>query len=377
MSKKDYYSTLGVSKGASTAEIKKAYRKLAMKYHPDRNPDNKEAESKFKEAAEAYETLSDDKKRSQYDQFGHEGYKNAQQGGGGHHNMDFDDIFSNFGDIFGDMFGFKQQARRTGPVPQQGHPIRRSVTISLKDSYLGLTTTLSYYRAVSCSGCSGQGVKNKSDISSCRPCHGTGQIVRQSGFFQSREVCQACRGQGFTMKNPCADCNGQSRKQAYENYTIKIPAGIDNGAEIRYPGKGDAGVYGGPTGPLQVRVTVTADKHFKREGQNLISSVMLTYPQLVFGCQVEITNLDGSKITIKIPKGTPVGKEIVIPGKGFKNARIKNSPSGNLIIITQCHIPTRLSSTAKEQLQNYSETVGTNVNEQEGFISSLFKKFLG
>jgi molecular chaperone DnaJ len=379
MSKKDFYSILGVSKDASTADIKKSYRKAAMKYHPDRNPDNKEAESKFKEAAEAYETLSDSDKRSKYDRFGHDQYQNHQQGGGGgggHQGMDFDDIFANFGDIFGDMFGGgQQQARQSGPTPQRGHDLAKNITVSLKEAYIGVETTISYYHAVVCTGCKGQGVKSKADISSCRPCNGMGKVQYQRGFFAQIQHCSACQGQGFSIKNPCKDCNGQSRKQEYEKLSVKIPQGIFDGATITHRGKGDAGVYGGPAGALKLRVTVTPNKDFKREDDDLVSSAMLTYPQLVFGCQIEIKNLDDTTITVKVPKGSAVGKKIVIPGKGFKNVHTKNI--GNLVIITQCHVPTRLSADAKKELQKYSEIVGTDVSQQEGFISSLFKKFLG
>ena len=378
MSKKDFYSILGVSKDASTEDIKRAYRKAAMQHHPDRNPNNKEAEAKFKEAAEAYETLSDNDKRSKYDQYGHDQYQNAQQNGGHtNQNMDFEDLFSHFGDLFGGAFGsaHKNQTRRSGPTPQQGHSLGKNITISLKESYLGVETTISYYHAIVCSGCSGQGVKNKSDISTCKSCRGSGQKVYSQGFFQQVVHCSACQGEGFAIKNPCSDCKGQSRKQEYENFAIKIPKGIANGEKITFRNKGDAGVYGGPAGDLLLQVTVAQDKHFSREGDNLISSALLTYPQLVFGCQIEIKNIDDTTITVKIPKGSPVGERIIVPGKGFANPRTKNI--GNLVIITQCHIPTKLSESAKKQLQDYSEHVGTNVSQQEGFISSLFKKFLG
>jgi molecular chaperone DnaJ len=379
MSKKDYYSILDIPKNSSIADIKKAYRTAAMKYHPDRNPDNKEAEAKFKEVAEAYETLSDQSKRSQYDQFGHDRYQNTQQNsGGGHHgDASFDDIFSNFGDIFGDLFKNQrqQQPRASGPNPTQGSDVPKNITISLKESYLGVETTISYYRAVACGSCNAQGVKKKSDIARCKTCKGHGQIRYTQGFFSQVQTCHICQGQGFEIKNPCVDCGGKSVKQHYENLTIKIAQGIFNGASIKYREKGDAGLYGGPTGDLILHVTVTGNNHFKREQDDLVSSAMLTYPQLVFGSQIEIVNLDGQKITLKIPKGTAVGEKIIIPGKGFKNTRTKSM--GNLVIITQCHIPTKLSAAAKKDLESFSDAIGTDVSEQTGFISSLFKKFLG
>jgi molecular chaperone DnaJ len=379
MSKKDFYSILGVSKDASTEDIKRAYRKAAMQHHPDRNPGNKDAEARFKEAAEAYETLSDNDKRVKYDQYGHDQYQNAQQngGGGGHHDVNFEDLFSHFGDIFGGGFGGgnQRQARRSGPTAQQGHSLAKDVTISFKESYVGVETTISYYHAVVCNGCKGQGAQKKSDIVTCKSCRGSGQKVYSQGFFQQVTHCSACQGEGFTIKTPCSECKGQSRKQEYENFPVKIPRGIAQGDKISFSNKGDAGIYGGPAGDLILNISVAKDKHFRREGDDLISSALLTYPQLVFGCQIEIKNIDDTTITVKIPKGTAVGERITIPGKGFSNPRTKHV--GNLVIITQCHIPTKLSDATKKQLQEYSDSLGTNVSEQAGFISSFFKKFLG
>jgi molecular chaperone DnaJ len=373
---KNYYEVLGVSKNATAEEIKKAYRKLAMKYHPDRNPDNKEAEEKFKEAASAYEILSDEKKRRQYDQFGHSQYQ--QMGGMGGHpgGMNTDDIFESFGDIFGDLFGGRQSARKkSGPEPMRGHDLAKEINITLKEAYLGTKKELSYTRLIACKTCNGSGAKKGSKPSACTKCQGTGQVQFRQGFFMYSQACGNCSGQGFIISSPCGSCNGKSRIQEYTKFTVNIPAGIYDGAELRIAGKGDAGVYGGSSGDLFLKIHVIPDKKFRRVGDDLQCLIMLTYPQLVLGAQIEIENIDNTKINIKIPKGCPVGERIVTPGKGF--ATMRGSVRGNLVVVTQCHIPKKLPAEAKKLLTQYSDIIGTDPNDNEGTIASFFKKFLG
>ena len=375
--KKDYYKILGVEKTATAAEIKKAYHQLAMKYHPDRNPDNKEAETKFKEAAAAYEVLSDVEKRQKYDQLGHASYENMQQGGGHHGGMDFD-----INDIFNSMFGgghgrSSQGHRPSGPTPQRGQDLAKNLSITLKEAYLGVKKEISFSHYFACATCKGQGAKNKSDIATCQKCHGYGQVQVQQGFFAFAQPCRECQGQGFKIKTPCPDCQGQSRRKEQEMVTVSIPKGIFQDADVRVPGKGDAGVYGGPSGDLYLHITIEKDKKFQREGDDLISTVMLTYPQLVFGCQINVELIDGTQESIKIPKGCPVGEKIIIPGKGFAKLKNKGAGSGNLVVITQCQIPKKLNDQSKELLKNYSEAIGTDTKSDDGFISSFFKKFLG
>jgi len=377
MAKRDFYEILGVSKSASADEIKAAYRKLAMKYHPDRNPNNKEAEDKFKEAAEAYEILSDTKKRQQYDQFGHSG---PQMGGNGagFGGMNMDDIFEHFGDIFGDIFGQQSGHRgraRTGPEPKRGHNLHKDIQITLKESFEGVSKEIAYYHFVNCAACKSTGAKEGTSPKQCSTCHGTGQVQFRQSFLVYAQPCSACGGQGFTIASTCKDCNGQSRKQVYDKFTLNIPRGIYDGAELISSGRGDAGIYGGPSGDLLLKVTVVSDKVFKRVGDDLICPLTLTYPQLVFGCQVDIESIDGSKETIKIPKGCPVGEKIIIPGKGFY--KIKGANRGSLIVITKCHIPKKLSAGAKADLTTYSEEIGTGIDDSEGSIVGFFKKFLG
>jgi molecular chaperone DnaJ len=378
MAKKDFYEVLGVPRDASPEAIKAAYRKLALKHHPDRNPGNKEAEESFKEAAEAYEVLSNKEKRSQYDQFGHEG-PNMGNWEGNSQGMNMDDIFKNFGDIFegfGDIFGFGgQQHQKSGPIPRQGHDRHLSLNITLKEAYEGTKKEIGYYRLKSCPDCEGKGIKKGSHPEQCKKCKGSGQIKRQQGFFIFSQTCPQCGGEGYTIPHPCPTCNGNSRKQVYEKFTVKIPAGIYNGAELRIAQKGDAGIFGGEQGSLYLNINVLPNKKFTRDEDNLICNLMLTYPQLVFGAQVEIENIDDNKLMIKIPKSCPAQEKIVIKDKGFPSLRGKGR--GNLIVITQCHIPKKLSTKAKQQLKEYSNEIGSSVNDDEGTISGFFKKFLG
>lgn len=375
MNTKDFYTVLGVTKTASQDEIKAAYRKLALKYHPDRNPDNKEAEEKFKEAAQAYEVLSDPEKRAQYDQFGHAGFEGIG-GGHGHGGMNMDDIFSSFGDIFGDLFGGGAQRTRkkTGPEPLQGHDLRRDVEISLKESYTGTKQELRYHRFFPCEDCSGKGMQAGTKAQQCSACKGAGQTHYQQGFFMYSQTCGTCRGQGFIITAPCKTCGGQSRIQKFDKFSINIPAGVFHGAELRIAGKGDAGVYGGNTGDLYVHIKAKSDPIFNRVNDDLTCSILLTYPQLVLGAQVDIDLIDGTKETIKIPKGCAVGERIVIAGKGFPLLRGKGA--GSLIVITQCHIPKKLSAEAKQLLHDYAEKL-ESPSKEGGYIMGFFKKFLG
>jgi molecular chaperone DnaJ len=375
MSKRDYYEILEISRTATQEEIKKAYRKLAVKYHPDKNPDDKEAENKFKEATEAYEVLSDQQKRQQYDQFGHEGF--AQAGGSYQHYENFEDIFERFGDVFEDLFGVKNQRRskKSGPTAQRGHDLAQHIEISFKESYVGCKKEIKIYRLDACSQCNGTGASSGSKTSPCATCHGTGSVHYRQGFFTYTQACTACQGQGFKITNPCSECRGQTRVQKHEKIAVSIPAGIYDQAELRVSNKGDAGTFGGPSGDLYLTIEVQNDPVFSRNHDDLVSILHLTYPQLVLGCQVEVENIDGTKELVKIPKGSPVGKEIKIVGKGF--ARLRESGKGNWIIIPQCDIPTKLSEETRQALLAYAEKLGNQGQNSSGGISGFFKKFLG
>ena len=240
---------------------------------------------------------------------------------------------------------------------------------------MGTKVDVGYYHFVNCEECKGKGIEPNTKIEICSECDGSGQKVYRHGFISYAQTCPKCSGEGFTIPNPCQECNGQTRVQKYDKFSINIPKGVFDNAELRIADKGDAGIFGGPSGDLYVKVSVTPDKKFKRVGDNLESNIMLTYPQLALGAQVEIENIDESKETIKIPKGCPVGEKISIPKKGFFNLRSKNY--GNFVIITQCHIPKKLSPVAKNLLKEYSDEVGTDVKDQGNSILGFFKKFLG
>jgi molecular chaperone DnaJ len=370
--KRDYYEILGVSRSADAEEVKKAYRKLALKYHPDRNPDNKEAEEKFKEATEAYEVLSDKQKRGQYDQFGHSG---PQTHG---HYENSEDIFENFSDIFENLFGGQGGQRRNKQgqpsAAQRGHDLAQRIEISLKESYMGCKKDMRIYHFEACDACKGNGCKEGSKPVVCKTCRGAGSTIHRQGFFTFSQACGDCQGRGFEIVSPCSACRGQSRVQKHEKLTLTIPAGIYNNAELRIPGKGDAGVYGGPAGDLFLTVEVTTDKVFSRRENDLLTTLSLTYPQLVFGCQIEIENIDGTKEMLKIPKGCPVGKEIIIEGRGF--AKLRGSGRGNLVIVTNCDIPSKLNDETKKALLSFSEKLGNHKSDTSG-LAGFFKKFLG
>ena len=297
--------------------------------------------------------------------------------GAGAHDMNMDDIFEHFGDIFGDIFGMgqRQTKRKAGPTPKRGHDLSQELQISLKDAFTGTKKEVGIYQFAPCESCGGKGMEKGTSAQSCERCAGTGQIQFKQGFFMYAQPCDKCHGTGYTIAHPCKTCKGQSRVQKFDKFTVNIPKGIFDGAELRISGKGDAGVYGGPTGDLFIRITVQPDKTFSRVEDDLVCTILLTYPQLVLGCQIDIESIDGTKETIKIPKGCPVGEKILLAGKGFQ--RLRNKSYGNLVVVTNCHIPKKLSPEAKKLLVDYSEQIGTNTDPQAGSITSFFKKFLG
>lgn len=375
MKKRDYYQILGVTKNATADEIKKNYRKLAMQYHPDRNPDNKEAEEKFKEAAEAYEVLSDTDKRARYDQVGHDAFQN---GAGAHHYQNMDDIFESFSDIFGDLFGTQtgsRKSRRGSPPAQRGHDLSLNIEITLQEAFLGCKKDIKIYHFESCPTCKATGCKDGTKPSTCTTCSGHGSVHYRQGFLTYSQPCSACHGQGFKITSPCHECRGQSRVQKHEKLSVNIPAGIFDQAELRLSEKGDAGSFGGESGDLYLVISIKPDARFSRRENDIVTLLTLTYPQLVLGCQIEIEHIDGVKETVKIPRGCPVGKEITVEGRGF--ARLRGSGRGNLVIVPQCDIPTKLNEETKQALLAYAEKLGNASQQGASGITGFFKKFLG
>lgn len=350
MAKRDYYEVLGVAKTAAEDEIKKAYRKLAMKFHPDRNPDNPEAEEKFKEATEAYEVLSDSEKRSMYDRMGHGAFEGGFGGGGGG-GFSAEDIFSQFGDIFGSAFGGGgrgQQRQRQ----QRGSDLRYVMELSLEEAIKGAKKTISFSAPAPCESCDGKGAKNASDVETCKTCHGSGQVRIQQGFFAVQQTCSSCRGAGKTIKNPCHSCHGSGVKDRQQTLEVTIPAGVDNGDRVRLAGKGEA-IRSGQAGDLYVEVTVREHEIFQRDGADLYMDVPISIADAALGKELEIPTLDG-RVSLKIPEGTQTGKLFRLRGKGVRPVR--SSMTGDLLCRIVVETPTQLSERQRELLLELQQT---------------------
>lgn len=371
MAKRDYYEVLGVSKTANDDEIKKAYRKLAMKYHPDRNPDNPEAEEKFKEASEAYEILSDGEKRSMYDRMGHNAFEGGGFGGGSGRGFNTEDIFSQFGDIFGGAFGGggrgQQQRQR------HGSDLRYVLELTLEEAIQGVKKTITFSAPAPCESCDGKGAKNSSDVETCRTCNGSGQIRMQQGFFAVQQTCGTCRGTGKTIKNPCNSCHGSGIKDRQQTLEVTIPAGVDNGDRVRLTGKGEA-VLGGQAGDLYVEVVVREHAIFQRDGADLYMDVPISIADAALGKEIEIPTLD-SRVNLKIPEGTQTGKLFRLRGKGVKPVR--HTMVGDLLCRVVVETPTNLTERQRELLREFQSTLGDNNQQSEstqkkGFFDKFF-----
>ncbi|MFH1489932.1 MAG: molecular chaperone DnaJ [Pseudomonadota bacterium] len=353
MAKRDYYEVLGVSRDADTDELKKAYRKQAMKYHPDRNPGDQEAEENFKEAAEAYEVLRDSEKKQVYDRFGHEGLAGTGfKGFGG-----FDDIFSSFGDIFEEFFGFGSRRGRTNRA-RQGKGLRYDLSISLEDALHGKEETLSFQKWAACETCSGSGITPGSEPQFCATCQGRGQVVRSQGFFQISTTCPACHGQGSIITDPCHECRGQGKVRIDREINLKIPAGVDTGSQLRLRGEGEPGEHGGPAGDLFVVIHVKEDDFFRREGDHLLCEVPISFVQAALGDEIKIPALgDKSPQDLKIPRGTQPGDVLSANGSGMPN--LQTHKRGDLFVKIVVKIPTKLSQRQRELLEEFMETERT------------------
>ncbi len=359
MAKRDYYEVLGVEKNASIDDIKKAYRKLAIKYHPDRNPGDKEAESKFREATEAYEVLSDDKKRPLYDQYGFAGV-DEQMGGGAQYSHafhDFSDLFGGMGggfsDIFENFFGGSSRSssrRRGGPV--EGASLRYDLNLTFKEAVYGTKTEIRYKHTESCSECKGTGCAPGSSKKTCTTCNGAGQVRRSAGFFSVQQPCPDCQGTGMKIEKPCKVCGGRGSLEKSTQMTLKIPCGVDNGKRISIPHQGDAGENGGPSGDLIVVIHVAQHPYFERDGQDLYCALPVSFTQAILGAEVSFQSLDGKSISFTVPAGTTSGKLLKIRGKGVPYTSNPDK-AGDLYIKIIVQIPTKISLKEKELLQQY------------------------
>jgi molecular chaperone DnaJ len=354
MSKRDYYEVLGVDRSASLSDIKKSYRKLALELHPDRNPDDPQAEDKFKEASEAYGVLSDQQKRALYDQYGHRGLQSQGQGF-----TDVQDIFSQFSDIFSDFFGGggggAPFGRRTRGGPERGADLRTGVRLSLKDAAFGLKKEISLTHPGPCQKCDGSGAKG-GKRKPCPRCQGTGQITHSRGFVLLQTSCPNCQGMGSTVEDPCDECRGSGQVEIKRSVKVTFPAGIDHGQTLRVPGQGLAGRSGGPAGNLYVEVAVDNDERFTREGYDLIHEITLSFPQAALGIDVDVPMLDDTNLSVEIPAGTQPNEAVTVRGKGVP--RLNGSGNGDLHVLVHVQVPKRLSSKAKKLLKELEETLG-------------------
>jgi len=349
MAKRDYYEVLGVSKSASADEIKKAYRRLAMKHHPDRNKDDDAAEVRFKEAKEAYEVLKDSEKRAAYDRFGHDGVRGAAGGPGGFGAEGFGDIF---GDVFGDIFGGGR--RGAGPQVFRGADLGYELRLDLEKAVAGDNITIEVPTQVACDTCNGSGAKKGSDPVNCSTCGGVGQVRMQQGFFSIQQTCPACKGAGTTIADPCNDCHGRGRVRKTRTLAVKVPAGVDDGDRIRLSGEGEAGRNGGPAGDLYVEIRVNPHKIFERDGSNLSCEVPVSIAAATLGGEVELPTLDGT-VALKVPAGTQSGKVFRLRGKGVRTVR--DARAGDLFAQVAVETPVHLTAEQKELLERFDASL--------------------
>lgn len=365
VTKVDYYEVLGVTRTASDQELKTAYRRLAMQYHPDRNPGNAEAEDKFKQCSEAYQVLTDPDKRAAYDRYGHAGVSGAGSPGGGNPFVDFQDL----GDIFGDLFGFNVGGggRKASRV-QKGRDIRFDQTIGFEDAVFGKEIDVRIRRMEACMDCRGSGSSNGRGPSTCPQCQGHGQVRYQQGFFSVARTCGTCGGTGTIISDPCTNCRGDGRTEREHSIHVQIPAGVEEGTRIRYQGEGDAGRFGGPSGDLYIVLSVKAHQFFERDGNDLHCVMPISFPQAALGAEIEIPTLEGQTM-LKIAEGTPSGKEFRLRGKGvpYLNERGR----GDLVVQVAIQTPKKLSKVQKELLRQLDETL---VTENTPTSRSLFEK---
>jgi molecular chaperone DnaJ len=347
MAKRDFYEILGVAKSASEDEIKKAYRKLAMKYHPDRNPDNKEAEEKFKEVKEAYEMLTNPEKREAYDRYGHAGVDPNGGMGGGFGAGGFGDAF---GDIFGDIFGGGARGRSAGPQVYRGADLRYNLEISLEQAAAGFDTTIRVPSWDKCDTCHGSGAKPGTSPVTCSTCHGHGQVRMQQGFFSIQQTCPKCHGSGKIIPEPCASCGGAGRIKRNKTLEVKIPAGIDSGMRIRSTGNGEPGTNGGPPGDLYVEIHIKPHTVFQREGDDLHCEMPISFSKAALGGEIEVPTLAG-KVSFTIPEGTQTGKTFRLKGKGIKGVR--SGYAGDLFCHVVVETPVKLTDKQKDLLREF------------------------
>jgi molecular chaperone DnaJ len=362
---RDLYEVLGVEKAASQADVKKAYRRLAQQYHPDKNPGDKAAEEKFKEAANAYQILSDDEQRAAYDRFGFEGLRRGGGGGGGAGFTNVEDIFSAFGDLFGDFFG----GRRGGGRQARGNDLRVDLGITFAEAVWGATKDVKVTREIACATCSGSGAQPGTKPETCKTCQGKGQVVHAQGFFMVQTTCPHCRGAGRIVKDPCSDCRGRGTKPETATLAVTVPAGVDDGQTLRLAGKGEV-IANGQPGHLYVVLHVAADERFKRDGEDVLSEVPISFVKAALGGEIEIDTLDDDckgTTTLEIKPGAQPGDVLVRRGEGIP--RVGESSRGDHVVQLKVEIPKKLSARQEELLRELGGELGeTGVKEKRGLF---------
>ena len=367
MAKRDYYDVLGVDRSASADQIKSAYRKLAVKHHPDKNKGDKAAEEKFKEASEAYHVLSNSERKQNYDNFGHAAFENGGGGRGGFGNFDFSNHFSDiFEDFFGEGFGGGRRSRRSN---NRGSDLRYDLSISLEEAFSGKKQDIKFSTSEKCDTCSGSGSKPGHDAGACNMCGGHGQVRSSQGFFTVQQTCPQCSGSGEMITNPCGSCGGQGKKQASKRLSVTIPKGVDDGTRIRLSGKGEAGSRGGTSGDLYLFINVNSHELFKRSDENLFFECPISIADAALGTSIEIPTIDGGKAKIKIPAGTQSGKQFRLRGKGMPLMR--GSDFGDLYVQVNTEVPVSLNKEQKELLEKFREIENEKSNPS---IKKFFQK---
>lgn len=370
---KDFYNTLGVVKTATAEEIKKAYRKLAMQYHPDQNKGNAEAEEKFKQITEAYDILKDEQKRAAYDRYGSAAFEggSARGGAGGFSASDFGGFSGAFSDIFEDMFGDFAGGRGGGRGAQgRGSDVQYTMEITLEDAFRGKEEKISLKLNESCDSCQGSGAEGGGGAENCKTCDGAGRVRQQQGFFTIERTCPTCSGQGKIIKNPCKKCNGQGRLQKEKTLKVRVPAGVEHGRRIRLTGEGEAGMRGAPSGDLYVLLSIKPHALFKRDGMNLFCHVPITVTKAALGSEVEVPTIDGARSKVKIPPGTQTGQQFRLKGKGM-NA-LKSAARGDMYIEIFVETPVKLNKKQQDLMKQLETSLGSDKHENHSPESSGF-----
>ncbi|QGY00094.1 molecular chaperone DnaJ [Roseovarius faecimaris] len=375
MAKRDYYDVLGLSKGASAEEIKKAYRSKAKELHPDRNKDNPNAETQFKEAGEAYDVLKDPEKKAAYDRFGHAAFDGGMGGGGGRPGGGFGnqgDFASAFSDVFDDLFGDFMGGRGGQGGRQRaarGADLRYNLRVTLEEAFSGLQKTINVPTSVSCSSCSGSGAEGGAEPSTCPTCSGMGKVRAQQGFFTVERTCPTCSGLGQIISNPCKTCHGQGRVEKDRSLSVNIPAGVETGTRIRLAGEGEAGMRGGPPGDLYIFIDVAQHELFEREETNLFCRVPVSMATAALGGDIEVPTIDGGRSRVKIPSGSQSGRQMRLRGKGMP--ALRGGAAGDMFIELAVETPVNLTSKQKELLREFEELSEDNNPESKSFFSSV------